>query len=760
METIFDSLSLYIWQLAGEGMDAIMKSLISGFNFDLTAGSATGSMNAATGPVLAILNYFYPFFFYLALLITIFLFTFQLVRTFAGPVSQAESPFMCLWRLFISILTILLLRPLLGALFNLMNVLYTYLINLDIASQVTVLQSLVGSDRLADSVQSVISSQYTSTGSGFITIACTIIILVMAIELFKLLLEVIERWLILMFLYFTCPLPCAALASSSTSNIFSSWSRMLFSQCILMLFSVIFFKGFSMMCTFCGSASFDSITLLFLMVSWLKLGQRIDQHMSALGLSTAQAGGGLANSLFGGVNTVLSTIRTADSFGRMAERSKAKRDGASNGVGKPAYGKDMPSNAHTSTSGKYTPSQMGDYLNQNPNSTNKGTMDGMAVAKSIPSMVPSMNLDPSKIDPASAKVGAGYMEFAYDGRQVRMERLDGANSSAMAQGYQGAFVKGKDGHEYGIMARDDAGKGVSDIYGASKMEAQLNKTYGEGNWDHAITADGQKMDGLYNATDADGKAHLISCDAIYPNEVGASHDIDGLGWTDATQGFSSPHSVPLESDPYADSSIESFYQTFPSTRDMGDFQDIESVKFNDDNRGGVWDVETADGSRYEVFSGQDYRCSDDFQSSSGASYSILNDENYVSTVAKTNADDPSRIAVPYSNNEQYTPTPAQNGINYIPNYANSITSVARERSGGPAGRSYDTPYTTATQYEQRTESAPVSSGYDPSITNTANNTSSPRAKRDSSHSDASSSSEPSTSRFGSFINNRRNNRKK
>ena len=66
--------------------------------------------------------------------------------------------------------------------------------------------------------------------------------IIVMFKVFKLLLEIAERYVILAMLTITAPLAFAMGGSKSTSEIFTGWCRMFGSMCLLMVTNVIFFK--------------------------------------------------------------------------------------------------------------------------------------------------------------------------------------------------------------------------------------------------------------------------------------------------------------------------------------------------------------------------------------------------------------------------------------------------------------------------------------------------------------------------------------
>ena len=156
----------------------------------------------------------------------------------------------------------------------------------------------------------------------FFSFVCLIALIAILLNFIMLLFEIVERYVMLGVMFYTCPLPFAALASKTTVPIFTSWVRMLFSQCLLITLNGFFLNSFIGALTRFGKnmASVDGtfkvdFTVytggMLCLVGWLVIGQKIDQHLKALGLSTAQAGGGLRGAMMGAGATALVLGRTA-----------------------------------------------------------------------------------------------------------------------------------------------------------------------------------------------------------------------------------------------------------------------------------------------------------------------------------------------------------------------------------------------------------------------------------------------------------------
>lgn len=170
-----------------------------------------------------------------------------------------------------------------------------------------------------------------------------ILILILLISLgwnyFKLLLETVERYIVVGVLCYTSPLAFSMGASKSTNNVFKSWCRMVGSQLLLLVMNVWFLRGFaSSMGQFIGnggalSTGQGSIFLwMFCALAYLKCAQRFDSYLASMGLSVAQTGSSMGMELLMAarvISGVGSGAKSAGSvFGRAGGSATATGTGA------------------------------------------------------------------------------------------------------------------------------------------------------------------------------------------------------------------------------------------------------------------------------------------------------------------------------------------------------------------------------------------------------------------------------------------------
>jgi hypothetical protein len=253
---------------------------------------------------------------------------FQLFKSLFGPLSEAESPLGLVVRTIIFTVLIAFAKDICQFIINLGTIPYQILDSAEL--QDLALNELTNSLVAPDYASGVSSGMMTEALSGMGVALAGPIILILIIayfvmlikEFFKLLLEIVERYVILGLLTTVAPLCFACGASKATNHIFKSYIKMYISQIIVMCFSVFFLKAFTNALgawfELSTAASLDFkinfngaeieapnfFVCALMLLAWLKLGQKVDAHMGQLGLSVAQAGG-MADSFMSGMHQQL-----------------------------------------------------------------------------------------------------------------------------------------------------------------------------------------------------------------------------------------------------------------------------------------------------------------------------------------------------------------------------------------------------------------------------------------------------------------------
>lgn len=152
------------------------------------------------------------------------------------------------------------------------------------------------------------ASMFGSLGAAWLLVIIFGIIIMF--KVFRLLLEIAERYVILAVLTMTAPLAFAMGGSKSTSEIFSGWCRMFGSMCTLMVTNVIFFKMLlSVLSTV--PTGLDIIPWIVLILTIVKVARKADAIITRIGLNPAITGDSLGRGLPGALTYAV--VRTTAS---------------------------------------------------------------------------------------------------------------------------------------------------------------------------------------------------------------------------------------------------------------------------------------------------------------------------------------------------------------------------------------------------------------------------------------------------------------
>ena len=147
----------------------------------------------------------------------------------------------------------------------------------------------------------------TLTASWLLAILFGIIII---FKTLRLLLEIAERYVILVVLTMTAPLAFAMGGSKSTADIFSGWCRMYGSMCLLMVTNVIFFKMLLSVLSTVPSG-LDVFLWIVLILTIVKVARKADAIITRIGLNPAITGDSLGRPLPGALTYMV--VRSAAS---------------------------------------------------------------------------------------------------------------------------------------------------------------------------------------------------------------------------------------------------------------------------------------------------------------------------------------------------------------------------------------------------------------------------------------------------------------
>ena len=299
-------------------IDWIMEGIVKWLGSTVTAlmDAVSGFFLSALGTDMTAMEEYFPFveqaftvLQYTAWALLFLITVWQLVRSFGGPLTDAESPLMLLARSALFAFLIAYAKPLFLFLLELAKAPYSALLDLPMGKEAF---TFAGVDAMLKNALASLLASATAIG--------TLLILILEIALgwnyFKLLLETVERYVVVGVLCYTSPLAYAVGASKATAPIFRSWCRMVGSQLLLLVLNVWFLRGFnSAVGQYIGSGGALSngqgnvFLWLFCALAFLKVAQRFDAYLASLGLNVAQTGSGIGME-------ILAATKLLGGFGR------------------------------------------------------------------------------------------------------------------------------------------------------------------------------------------------------------------------------------------------------------------------------------------------------------------------------------------------------------------------------------------------------------------------------------------------------------
>lgn len=163
------------------------------------------------------------------------------------------------------------------------------------------------------------------TDLGLLILSLGILFLV-AGGLIKLLIEMIERYVTLGLLFYTCPLPFSTIVSPTTSGIFASWIQMVLSEMLLLITNSIFLStslkaliavtGMKIGSSLNMSSNMSWLIFMLMVSAWLKAGRDFDAHLKGLGLSTVQTGSGVGGAIMGAAMSAVALGKGVPKIGK------------------------------------------------------------------------------------------------------------------------------------------------------------------------------------------------------------------------------------------------------------------------------------------------------------------------------------------------------------------------------------------------------------------------------------------------------------
>ena len=553
---------------------------------------------------------------------------------FGGPVTEAENPWLLLIRSAIFAILIGYAKPI-------------FLLALDIArAPYTALMDATmdpGSFTFAG-VEQVLTNGL-STMVSTITVVGPLLTIILMISLgwnyFKMLLECVERYVVVGVLCYTSPLAFSMGGSKTTNNVFKGWTRMVGSQLLLLVLNVWFLRAFnSTVGQFTGnggalSSGQGSIFLwMFVALAFLKTAQKFDSYLAAMGLNVAQTGSSMGMELLmaarvisgvasGGARTASSVFRGANGtagasgtaatsggfFAGFASRFKPNsyvrdavveggtRMGASGSAGfvARAFGGMAARNGATLSSESIA------SVAARPGNVS-GTIAGEIADRSTANYMPQLQ----GYSLSCTEITGGRISTVATGADGKTSEVEMFNASQFERpSMPHSTVTAKDGSQWYQTATGDgagifytpaafAGMGVGETLSQDQVTAAFGDSVADGT---TLRTVGQPEEGVLEASHPDYGASMWYNSAMY-QEPDAPHDtiqsMDGVGWYAMQPHNDVPQFEPPteEAKAYNQAQFRSFmpgYETQPAYVDTSRARD------------GVIDVRHEDGSAMRFY---------------------------------------------------------------------------------------------------------------------------------------------------------------
>ena len=284
LDWIFEGIVTWVSSIASELMDAVSRVFLDALGTDMDAMEGYFPFITKAFEVMQ----------YMAWAVLFLITVWQLFRVFGGPITEAENPWQLLLRSALFALLVGAARPIFTMALDIARAPYTALMEV----------SMEAEDFTFAGIEEALKNGLTTIVST-VSIVGPILILILLIALgwnyFKLLLECVERYIVVGVLCYTSPLAYAMGGSKATNQVFKSWCRMVGSQLLLLVLNVWFLRAFdSSVGQFIGNGGAlasggGSVFLwLFCALAFLKTAQKFDSYLAAMGLNVAQTGSSMA----------------------------------------------------------------------------------------------------------------------------------------------------------------------------------------------------------------------------------------------------------------------------------------------------------------------------------------------------------------------------------------------------------------------------------------------------------------------------------
>ena len=576
LDWIFEGIATWVASVMTQIMDAISGVFIGALGTDMTAMEEYFPFAVSAYTIIQ----------YTAWALLFLVAVWQIFRAFSGPLAETENPLAILARGAIFGFLIAYAKPIFSLALDIARAPYTALMD----------STLDPGDFTFAGIEQALTNGLTTLVSVSTVVGLILLIILMialAWNYFKLLLETVERYVLVGVLCYTSPLAYAMGASKATSRVFQSWCRMVGSQLLLLVLNVWFLRAFnSSVGQFIANGGAltngqgNIFLWLFCALALLKIAQKCDSYLAALGLSVAQTGssmgmemlmaarvltgfsrggGGNAASVFGGgarggagaaaagtaggvaAGGILSGFMNRyrpNSFVRDAVVDGGSRMGAGGGVGfvGRAFGGMAARNGATLTS-----NSISSVATRPPNVS--GTIGGEIADRSIPGYMPQLaGGAAANMTYSGTQITGGHISTtatAPDGRQAKVDLYSTAQHEAPSTPH--TVVTAADGSQWYQVA---SGEGMGAFYATPAFTGDVSETAQVAEA-FPSAPDGtllrQVEEGTLEASYPDG-GNSLWYNSAYFQEPDAPHEViqgaDGLSWYAMTPAAAVPEFEP------------------------------------------------------------------------------------------------------------------------------------------------------------------------------------------------------------------------
>lgn len=547
LDWIFEGIVTWVCSIVSQLMDAVSGLFLQALGTDMTAMEEYFPF---VGKAFTVMQY-------MAWAILFLITVWQLFRVFGGPITEAENPWVLLARSSLFALLIGYAKPIFMTVLDIARAPYTALMEI----------SMTAEDFTFAGIEQALTNGLTTIVS-IVSMVGLLLLVILEIALgwnyFKLLLETVERYIVVGILCYTSPLAFSMGASKSTSQVFKSWCRMVGSQMLLLVMNVWFLRAFdSSAGQFLGnggalSTGKGSIFLwLFCALAFLKTAQKFDSYLASLGLNVAQTGSSMgmellmaarvissfgsgvrsAGSVFGGGSAATGTGAASNGFatgfankfkGNSYVRDAVVDGGARMGAGGSvgfvgrAFGGMAARNGATLTG-----ESISSVAARTPNVS--GSIGGDIADRSLGNYIPQMQGYQLK----DTQITGGHISTTATSADGKTSAVEMYNASQFEKpDAPHSVVTASDGSRWYQMA-DGAGAGVfydaPNFTGSPNEAAQVAATFPDAAEGTTLRAVG---DGVLEASTGDGNTQWYN--SAYFEEPDAPHTImqsaDGVDW--------------------------------------------------------------------------------------------------------------------------------------------------------------------------------------------------------------------------------------